>query len=85
MGKQRADPIDANFLNGITKPSGSFARVERQAKTHLLKRGTLRNIIATCLQVTKSLASDKSRVARVPSFDAFLAREEFTVWSVKLT
>jgi len=35
IGKQRADPIDANFLSGIVIPLGRVALVDLHAKTSL--------------------------------------------------
>jgi hypothetical protein len=68
-GKHRADPIDANFLNGIVTPLGKRALEDLVAKTHLLRKGTDLSIWFTRQQDTLSLASDKSIVAKVPRSD----------------
>jgi hypothetical protein len=63
IGKQSADPIDANFLNGIVTPLGRVALVVRQAKTRRRKSGTEASMSRTRRADTRSDASDISSVA----------------------
>jgi hypothetical protein len=78
IGKQSADPIDANFLSGIVLPLGRVALVERHANTCFLNLGTDASIRHTRPEETRSLASDISRVARLLSMEEESASLAFT-------
>jgi hypothetical protein len=63
IGKQRADPIDANFRSGIVIPLGRVALVLRHANTRRLKDGSEVSMFHTRPAETRSDASDISSVA----------------------
>jgi hypothetical protein len=84
MGKQLADPIEANFLKGIMVPSGILALVDLQSSMNLRKvgQGPLKMLL-TRSRSTMSDASLRSMVAKLPSILPSRARSLLTDWSVK--
>jgi len=64
MGKQRAEPIDANLAMLMIPWPGTSALKERQLKIALFKRGKSERSCSTRNKLTRSEASDKSIEAR---------------------
>jgi hypothetical protein len=83
-GKHIADPIEANFLNGIMVPSGIWALVDLQSWISFRKEGQgPLKMLVTRSKSTISLASLRSMVESLPSILPSRAKFAFTDWSVK--